>query len=783
MNTKQKLISLAGTLIVVTLLSASAVSAATAACGLGACALPAYLCALGGALLCALISFSPRAGVPAALVAVAGVGTYVALNISGGSIARLVSSIGEVRAGGGAAALISSGPLIAGAAAAILSIFIYVLISDRSSVTTVVAVALCLGVAVACSAAGGAFGVWQLAPGALGACLAFSHTAEQRRNGGHIKAMIPAALAVTLAAALIPAAGVTFAPLEEAAEKVRQLYEDYFSYTQERVAFSISEQGYDYYGLKNDEPTHLLGGPANPDGEAVMQVVTDDNILMRGTARGEYTGYSWEDTSAKSRNLYYDFTRRSRRSAVFGLELLEDMDTDSAFIQVEAEVTMLDEGSSTLFAPARLTGLDMSLTNALYYNSVGELFLARNVEKGDGYSFTGLEPASPAAITALAAARGDVDDNGYKAAVRDYTALPGCVEDDVYQIAALFTDGLSTDAEKAQAILEGLRANCAYTLDVSYPPQDRDFVSYFLLDSKEGYCSYFASAMAVLCRAEGIPARYVEGYRVYAEADGVTLVTGQDAHAWVEVYIKGVGWVAYDPTPGGEDHDQQQGDTPDTEPTPSPTPTPEPTLPPESTPTPEPDTDQSEPTPTPTPEPTPEPSSEPSPTPEPTSQSESPPENDPPDDDNGKKWLWIALIILIVLLIVALLVYLMKKRLESTDPIRLIARQKNDNRAVLILYRSILTLLMQLGQAPLSGETPETFAERLCRTGLNNPDFLEFARGVMLTRYSRTPAGRELTSLGARAYLRFRQQMKRSECIRFDIHRALHGLGSFDVIP
>lgn len=136
-----------------------------------------------------------------------------------------------------------------------------------------------------------------------------------------------------------------------------------------------------------------------------------------------------------------------------------------------------------------------------------------------------------------------------------------------------------------------------------------------------------------------------------------------------------------------------------------------------------------------------------------------------------------------MLLIVALLVYLMKKRLESTDPIRLIARQKNDNRAVLILYRSILTLLMQLGQAPLSGETPETFAERLCRTGLNNPDFLEFARGVMLTRYSRTPAGRELTSLGARAYLRFRQQMKRSECIRFDIHRALHGLGSFDVIP
>ena len=290
MNTKQKLISLAGTLIVVTLLSASAVSAVTAACGIGACALPAYLCALGGALLCALISFSPRTAIPAAIAAVVGVGAYVALNISGGSIARLIAAIGEVRAGGGAEALVSSGPLIAGAAAAILSILIYVLASDRSSVTTVIAVALCLGVAVASSAAGGTSGVLQLIPGALGACLAFSHTAEQRRNGGHIKAMIPAALAVILAAVLIPASGTTFAPLESAAEKVRQLYEDYFSYTQERVAFSISEQGYDYYGLKNDEPTHLLGGPANPGVEAVMQVATDDDILMRGTARGVYTG-------------------------------------------------------------------------------------------------------------------------------------------------------------------------------------------------------------------------------------------------------------------------------------------------------------------------------------------------------------------------------------------------------------------------------------------------------------------------------------------------------------
>ena len=58
----------------------------------------------------------------------------------------------------------------------------------------------------------------------------------------------------------------------------------------------------------------------------------------------------------------------------------------------------------------------------------------------------------------------------------------------------------------AAAIRDWLAENCRYTLEVDYPPAERDFVSYFLLDSREGYCSYFASAMAVLCRAAGLPA-------------------------------------------------------------------------------------------------------------------------------------------------------------------------------------------------------------------------------------------------------------------------------------
>ena len=318
MNTKQKLLSLAGTLIVATLLAASAVSSVLTACSLGACLPQAYLCALAGAALCALMAFSPKFGVPASILAVAGVGAYIAMNISGGSVAALMDGIALISEGGGSESLLAAAPLIAGAGAAVLAILIYVLISDRSTLTTVVAAALALGMTIISSASSPAGNPWHIAPAALGVCLAFAHTAEQRMTGGHIKAIIPAVIAVAVALALVPAAGTTYSPLEKAADYVRSLYEDYFSYTHERIAFSISEEGYNYYGLRDDTPTHMLGGPADPGTEAVMRVETDDDLLLRGTARSTYTGYSWEDYAAKSRNLYYDFTRRARRSSVFG---------------------------------------------------------------------------------------------------------------------------------------------------------------------------------------------------------------------------------------------------------------------------------------------------------------------------------------------------------------------------------------------------------------------------------------------------------------------------------
>ena len=126
--------------------------------------------------------------------------------------------------------------------------------------------------------------------------------------------------------------------------------------------------------------------------------------------------------------------------------------------------------------------------------------------------------------------------------------------------------------ELAVAIAEYLDENYEYTLSPGKTPSDKDFVEYFLNESKKGYCTYFATAAVMMFRSAGVPARYVEGY-MFSTDDGktakgdkgvefygnvnVTLddyveveVLDSDAHAWVEYYVDGIGWIDFEVTGG-----------------------------------------------------------------------------------------------------------------------------------------------------------------------------------------------------------------------------------------
>jgi transglutaminase-like putative cysteine protease len=89
-----------------------------------------------------------------------------------------------------------------------------------------------------------------------------------------------------------------------------------------------------------------------------------------------------------------------------------------------------------------------------------------------------------------------------------------------------------------------------YNLDVSYRRADKA-IEEFLGDGKEGFCTQFATSMALLLREQGIPARVVYGATTGREAGpDEYVVTGSNMHTWVEVYFPGVGWYPFDPTPG-----------------------------------------------------------------------------------------------------------------------------------------------------------------------------------------------------------------------------------------
>jgi transglutaminase-like putative cysteine protease len=142
---------------------------------------------------------------------------------------------------------------------------------------------------------------------------------------------------------------------------------------------------------------------------------------------------------------------------------------------------------------------------------------------------------------------------GAAAVMRRYTVLPP-LDPGVTQLVSRVTAGASTPYDKVRAIQEYFTdpANgFVYSLATAPGTSSDNLVNF--LTNKKGYCEQFAGAMAVLVRSAGLPARVALGYTPgTTQSDGSRLITSHDAHAWVEVYFDGLGWVPFDPTPIGQ---------------------------------------------------------------------------------------------------------------------------------------------------------------------------------------------------------------------------------------
>jgi protein-glutamine gamma-glutamyltransferase len=131
-----------------------------------------------------------------------------------------------------------------------------------------------------------------------------------------------------------------------------------------------------------------------------------------------------------------------------------------------------------------------------------------------------------------------------------YLQLPARLDRRIPELAREITKNSPTPFDKAQRIESYLRSGYAYSLNLTGKP-GQDPLAHFLFEARAGHCEYFASAMAIMLRALGIPSREVNGFLPgeYNDLAGDYIVRASDAHSWVEVYFPGDGWQVFDPTP------------------------------------------------------------------------------------------------------------------------------------------------------------------------------------------------------------------------------------------
>jgi transglutaminase-like putative cysteine protease len=144
---------------------------------------------------------------------------------------------------------------------------------------------------------------------------------------------------------------------------------------------------------------------------------------------------------------------------------------------------------------------------------------------------------------------------GLASAGDGYLQVPPELPQRVRDLTARVVGNASTEFDRVVAVQAWLRTHTRYDLDIPLDPPGVDAVDHFLFVTRRGFCEQIATSMAVMLRTLGIPTRLVTGYGPGERnpLTGYFEVRQSDAHAWVEVFYPGVGWVPYDPTFGVPD--------------------------------------------------------------------------------------------------------------------------------------------------------------------------------------------------------------------------------------
>ena len=266
----------------------------------------------------------------------------------------------------------------------------------------------------------------------------------------------------------------------------------------------------------------------------VMKVRATEPAYWSGLYFRDYNGYSWLSPEAEPRLLH---------AAVQPFEIQYDPDqvhlSDRRIIQtfyVEAEQP------NVIFAAHR-PDLVYFPSDYIYQDYTG---LKSPYPLSGGLVYSVVSDAPPSGEMLDASTR-----EAEQGVFLPYLQVPR-LPDRVLSLAKEIIPGGAGPYARAQAIEDFLKREYTYSLDVPPLPQGEDALDFFLFETRSGYCEHFATAYALLCRLAGIPSRMVTGYATgeYNPFTGLYEVGLGDAHAWVEIYLEGIGWVPREPTPG-----------------------------------------------------------------------------------------------------------------------------------------------------------------------------------------------------------------------------------------
>ncbi len=342
----------------------------------------------------------------------------------------------------------------------------------------------------------------------------------------------------------------------------------------------------DYYG---GDSLELSGAIQLGDG-TVMEIAAppDRRYYWRSRVFDTYENGNW-------RSLALDRVRTS----VAPFEVGQESYAIQSRQPVTQQVTMGLNASRLVYLAPQPASVDLTVISDLRFldaereaANIHVIRPARVLQRGDTYTATSL--MSNATANELRAAG-----ENYPQWVRDTQFyVPPSVTGRTLVLAREIVEqaGAVTPYDKAKAIERWLRANMAYNESIPAPPIGQDPIDWFLFDYREGYCNYYASAMIMMLRSQGIPARMGAGFAEGEWNGSQYVVRERDAHTWVEVYFPGYGWIEFEPTAAqqainrGDETDEPvlPTATPAATNTPTETPTVTPTPTPSITPTPDP---------------------------------------------------------------------------------------------------------------------------------------------------------------------------------------------------